>query len=333
MELDGNSRSGSPAEGTSPGPRPRLWERALGHINTLKPFFERTLRPAERVATAAYLTELYDPDVGMVDVTGCYLQRDPEHVVVIIHGLGGSCDSGYMSLALRAADQLGVSALLLNCRGCDRKNSDIYHSGLTADLQAAIQSPLLAQASRISVLGYSIGGHVALCYGCREPDPRVKKIAAICSPLDLAQTADAFDRSFFNVYRGHVMDGLKEIYTASYQRRPSGVVPEQARKIRKIRDWDRQIVAPRFGFQSADHYYASQSVGPGLRAIKPEAMYVGARLDPMVGMDSVVPYLHGSGLKVVWDDRAGHLGFGPDFDLGLPGPLGLESQVLGWLVS
>jgi uncharacterized protein len=275
------------------------------------------------------MTELEDPEVGTIEVTGRFLRRDPERVVVVIHGLGGSVESGYITDALRAADAMSLSALVINCRGADRKSADFYHSGLIADLEAAILA--LGSATHIYLLGYSIGGHIALCYGCGVTDPRVKAIAAICSPLHLGLASDDFDRSQINVYRSHVMDGLKEIYTTAYQRRPRGLLPERARNIRKMRTWDDQIIAPRFGFASADAYYQSQSVGPKLAALKLPTLYVGARFDPMVRAEAVQPYLRGSSVTTVWDDRAGHLGFGSGFDLGQSAPLGLESQVLSWL--
>lgn len=310
-----------------------LWGRTVGHVNTLKPYFERSLRSRPRPLTELFVTQVHDPVVGLVDVTGRWLARDPRKVVVAIHGLGGSVMSGYLADALHAADQLEVSMLLLNCRGADRMNSDFYHSGLTADLGACLASPPLAAADDIFLLGYSIGGHIALSYGCRDPDPRVRRIAAVCSPLQLGVVADDFDRPRFNIYRGHVMDGLKEIYTACYQRRPRGILPEQARAIHRIRDWDEQIVAPRFGFKNADDYYESESVGPSLGALAVESLYIGARFDPMVRAEHVEPFVNVSRrLKYVWDDRAGHLGFFPGFSLGLPGVSGLEFQVLSWLL-
>src|SRR5690606_31041217 len=123
----------------------------------------------------------------------------------------------------------------------------------------------------------------------------------------------------------------KEIYTAAYQRRPSGLVPFEARKVRRIRDWDERIVAPRFGFSGADNYYETQSVGPDLHRLKVETLYVGATHDPMVLSTRVRPYLGAPQMEVVWDEQAGHLGFATGFDLGLPGPRGLESQVMAWL--
>ncbi len=324
----------SPTDSPNPTPAPTpggFFSQARGHFATVKPFFERSLRPPVRPQTEVFYAEVRDAKLGALGVSGRLLRRDPERLAIFIHGLGGSVESGYMALALRAAAEAGLSALLLNCRGCDGVAGDIYHSGLTDDLVATIQSPELASVREIALFGYSIGGHIALSYGCREPDPRVNRIAAICSPLHLRTSAEDFDASRLNVYRGHVMDGLKEIYTAAYQRNPRGLLPEEARRIRHIQEWDEKIVAPRFGFEGSRHYYESQSVGPRLRQLKTEALYVGASFDPMVRASGVMPYLDGSKLETHWDDQAGHLGFGPDFNLERPGPPGLEPQVLSWL--
>lgn len=321
-----------------------LSQKARGHYMTLQPFFARSFRPPLRPETEHWQTEIEDPDFGSVTLTGRLLKRSSREIVVVLHGLGGHVESGYLGPMLASAAAEGRSCLLLNNRGADRSGADIYHSGLVADIEAALSSEALSGFETIDLVGYSIGGHIALRYAVGDQiDDRVRRLAAIGSPLHLASAADDFDSARFNVYRGHVMDALKEIYTAAYQRNPRGIVPELARKISRIRDWDHQVIAPRFGFESASHYYETQSVAPLLAQLKVESLYVGAACDPMVLASSVRPHLDGQmevkeaasinarRLSVHWDETAGHLGFRPDFDLGQPGNLGLEPQVLKWL--
>lgn len=299
---------------------------------TLHPFLARKIRPPLRPATEPWSTELLDPQIGTVRLTGRLLRRSSDEVVVVVHGLGGNCDSGYMASALGAADRLGRSCLLLNCRGADRLGSDVYHSGLAEDVSAALCSPELATFRSIDLLGYSIGGHIAYRYALgRQVDPRLRRVAAVGSPLDLRAAAFDFDVPALSLYRTHILDGLKEIYTAAYQRCPRGLSPDVARRIPKIVEWDEQIIAPRFGFQDAEHYYRTQSVGPVLRNLAVEALYVGATFDPMVRARAIGRYLRASSVVTVWEEQAGHLGFRGDFDLGMDAPLGLESQVLSWL--
>lgn len=303
-----------------------------GHYMTLQPFFSRLLRPPVRRPTARWSVELLDRDVGPVELTGDYLDGPDHHALVVVHGLGGSTESGYMALALEAAARAGKRCLLLNTRGSDRSGHDISHAGLVDDIRAALASPELAGVGAIYLLGYSLGGHLALRYASERPDRRLGAVAAICSPLSLSRSADAFDAPSFSLYRRHVMASLHEIYTAAYQRNPQGILPDRARRIEKIREWDEQVVAPRFGFSSAEHYYQAISVQQRLPELRAPALYVGARFDPMVPRRAVEIASHLPMLTVHWEPTAGHLGFRSDFDLGLAGPRGLESQVLAWLL-
>lgn len=309
-----------------------IFHTLRGHYMTLQPFFSRLLRPPMRRTTARWSVELLDRDVGPVELTGDYLDGPDRDALVVVHGLGGSTESGYMALALEAAARAGKRCLLLNTRGSDRRGHDVSHAGLVEDIDAALSSRELEGVGAIYLLGYSLGGHLALRYATLRPDPRLRAVAAICSPLSLSRSADAFDAPSFSLYRRHVMASLHEIYTAAYQRNPRGIVPERARRIDKIREWDEHVVAPRFGFASAEHYYQSISVQQRLPELHAPALYVGAPFDPMVPPRAVEIASHLQKLTVHWEPTAGHLGFPRGFDLGLSGPRGLESQVLAWLL-
>jgi pimeloyl-ACP methyl ester carboxylesterase len=69
------------------------------------------------------------------------------------------------------------------------------------------------------VLGFSLGGHVTLCHALRPSDARLRAVASVCAPLDLAAGCSAIDHPRAAVYCGHVLAGLKEIYTAVARRR------------------------------------------------------------------------------------------------------------------
>jgi len=306
-------------------------ERLRGHTATLLPFFARTLRPAPRPPTTPFGAHVLDPELGAVRLSGEFLEHPGDELVVVVHGLGGSTRSGYMTLALRAADERKQSCLLVNARGSDRSGQDISHAGLTDDLRAYLAAPELARFRHIDLFGYSLGGQLVLRYAAEQPDPRVRRVAAIGAPLLLAESTAAFDAPGFSVYRRHVMSSLHEIYTAAYQRNARGIPPLEARQIQRIREWDERVVAPRFGFPSADAYYAATSSGAVLSDLAVPALYVGALHDPMVPVHAVAPALPAPRLEAVWDLAAGHLGFDSDFDLGQPGPSGLEHQVLAWL--
>lgn len=309
-----------------------MLDEALGHGWTIGPHLLRSFRARESMNTRVVRFELNDPQVGPVELSGEWLDGASTNVVIVLHGLGGNIQSNYMRSTLEVASRMGQRLLLVNLRGADRRGHDFHHAGLTADLDAVFASPLLERESEIAILGYSLGGHLALRYAALAPDRRLTKVAAICSPLDLGAAANSFDAPRWSVYRHHVMMSLYQIYTAAYQRNPTGISPLEARRITRIRAWDEAVVAPRFGFQGAEEYYRCMSAVKVIDQLKVDVLYVGALLDPMVPARAVKSALPVARLTECWVERGGHLGFRPDLDLDLGvSPRGLPAQVFGWL--
>lgn len=307
-----------------------------GHLWTLGPRLRAQLRPlAPPAGTVDWSTTVVDPVAGPLRLTGRW-HHPPgaTELVLLVHGLGGSAESTYMIRGARAAAVAGMASLRLNLRGADLSGEDFYHAALTSDLVAALADPALAGYDSLYVLGFSLGGHLALRLATEDPDPRIRAFAAVCSPLDLAATQPVLDGAGAAFYRRYLLENLMRSYAALAARKPVPVPLAEARKIRTFLEFDTRIVAPRHGFLDAPDYYRRASVGSRLRQLGRPALLVVTREDPMVAAHTVAPSLEraASPLEVRWSDRGGHVGFPRDLDLGLPGPKGLEGQVLGWLV-
>src|SRR5690606_1819949 len=97
-----------------------------------------------------------------------------------------------------------------------------------------------------------------------------------------------------------------------------------ARRIRTIVEWDEWVIAPRYGFRDAAHYYEEAAAGPHLASIRIPALFVAADADPMIPDATVRPGLHAvrehEHVRVVWTGRGGHVGFPDDVALGLTAP-------------
>lgn len=257
--------------------------------------------------------------------------------MLIVHGLGGSSDSGYCRALARAAADRGWSSLRIDLRGADGDGEDVYHAGLAQDLRAALHSPELAGYERLHVVGVSLGGHATLRLAL-EPLDRLAGIVAVSAPLDLAASCRAIDRRRAYPYRHHVLGSLKDSYRAVVQRHGSGPrVPsplETVEAVRTIRDWDRTVVVPRFGFADVADYHGSMSVGPRLRELVCPALYVGSPFDPMVPGPAVLPSLGAAGdsLRTVMLERGGHVGL-PAPKLSREAPPTLPAQLLAWLAE
>jgi predicted alpha/beta-fold hydrolase len=279
-------------------------------------------------------TTVIDPKLGVVHLGGLLRDvPDSNTLVVILHGLTGSAQSRYCALAARAAEAAGFSSLRLSMRGADCSGEDILHGGLTDDLWAALASEEVKPYQRIFLLGYSVGGHIALHAAAERIDSRVCAVAAICPPLDLDAGTRAFDQPQRWLYRRHIHSGLNAIYAATARRRTLPTTLERVRRARSCRERDRLTVVPRFGFASEEDYYARASVAPRLRSLDTPCLIVASRHDPILPPETLEPAMAGasSALQVVWTERGGHVFFPADTDLGLGGKRGVERQVVTWL--
>ncbi|HEY0135495.1 MAG TPA: hypothetical protein VGB85_15530, partial [Nannocystis sp.] len=142
------------------------------------------------------------------------------------------------------------------------------------------------------------------------------------------------------LYRGHVLAGLKDIYTAVARERPVPTPLASVLRVTTIRAWDRLVVVPRFGFVSVGDYYDRASVGPRLAQAQIPTLVLSARADPMIPAATIAPYVQHLPPHVThrWIDRGGHVGFPADLRLdletteaGTPAGPGLAAQALAWL--
>ena len=124
--------------------RRSLRQRIHGHYWTFVPHLVSVLRPPESPREEPWEAFVEDDEYGRIRLTGQLSHQDPERLVVLLHGLGGSEDSRYVVTAAQEASRLGLSTLRANMRGADRSGEDIYHAGLTADVHAAMQSKALS---------------------------------------------------------------------------------------------------------------------------------------------------------------------------------------------
>lgn len=292
-------------------------------------------RSAPRLTCAPFRVCVRDERFDEVEVRGRFDDvPGARELVVFVHGLGGSSDSAYLRAPALHCRRTGVSSLRVDLRGADQGGEDMYHAGLCQDLHAVLGDPRLDRFERRYLWGFSLGGHVSLRYAAEYGDGLVQAVAAITAPLDLDAGAASFDSQRSAIYRRHVMTGLLDMYRAFVTRRgPWPLSMEQASRITRIREFDDRIIAPRFGFGDASDYYVRASVSHVLHRIETPTLLVQARQDPMVPRQTIEPLLQclPPAVTAMLVDRGGHVAFPRDLDLGQPGSLGLDAQVLTWL--
>lgn len=319
------------------GPANRLpaWPAAglRGHAWTVLPRLGALLRPGGAPAALEWAVSVDDERWGAVRLSGALSARDGERrLAVLVHGLGGGPGSYYVGAAARAFAARGTATLAVALRGADHRGEDVYHAGLGSDLGAVLASPDLRRFEELHLVGFSVGGHLALRWAAAPTDPRVRTVTAVCAPLHLGAAQERADSPRAALYRHYVLGGLKAGYAMVARRRALPTPLRAVRRCRTFREWDELVVVPRFGFRSADHYYESQSVAPQLAHLRVPALLVHADRDPIVPLSVVAPFVPAErpDLCVRRTARGGHLGFPRDLDLGFGPERGLYGQLLAF---
>lgn len=228
-----------------------MLHRAAGHLWTVGPPLAGKLRWSTPVLGQRFEVVVQDPAIGSVRLTG--ILDEPEGasaLLLILHGYGASANSAICSKMALAARRAGLSSLRLSMRGADLSGDDFYHGGLSGDARAALASPKLRHYRKVFLAGYSLGGQIAMRCALDHIDDRIRSVAAICAPLNVAAAAHEFDRPSRRLYRRYLFAGLNRVYSATAARRNLPTPLKTVRRARCIRERDELTVVPRFGFRS-----------------------------------------------------------------------------------
>ncbi|MGA9525853.1 MAG: alpha/beta fold hydrolase, partial [Myxococcaceae bacterium] len=214
------------------------------------------------------------PDGDFLDVD--ILEAAPEvpHVLVL-HGLEGSSNAGYVREILRGVARRGWGALALNFRSCSGEPNRVlksYNSGDISDATFALER-LRARGvtGPLFGVGFSLGGSVLLNVLARTGDGcPLSAGAAISVPFDLDSCAHLLDAGggLTAIYRERFLRTLKEKSLEKTKRHPGVLDPEAIRRAQGIRAFDAAVTARLFGFASAEDYYAQCSAAPRLPDIR-----------------------------------------------------------------
>lgn len=275
---------------------------------------------------------LDDTRLGPVEITGRYTRRGGQTLVVLVHGLGGHAESAYMVDAAGAVDRAGLSCLRLCLRGAGGTGEDIYHAGLTEELHAALSHTDFRDYEHLVVIGFSLGGHVALRAAVEGGHRRLRAVGAVCPPLDLREVQRWLDAPARKIYRGYILRELRSMYARVARRGRAPTPMARIRPVRTLLEWDALTVVPRFGFDHPDDYYETMSVGPQLAEVQVPALIVAGRHDPMIPAHIAERFVEETPdmLQVCWVDDGGHVFFPHDVETGLSDEGALVAQMLQW---
>jgi predicted alpha/beta-fold hydrolase len=275
-------------------PRPKIAERW--------PIEEKLIRTEPDVQVLVHMQQPEGPAKGEI---------------VMVHGLEGSSEAGYEQSMSFAALERGYAVLRFNMRGCggtEHLAVSSYHAGQTSDVLAVLKARRSASQVPLFLIGFSLGGNVALKLAGELGESAGDLLAGVCGvsvPIDLAACAKALEERRNFLYQDRFLDRLKERIRRRNLQAPEIYTLEHLPKIRTIVDFDNHYTARLFGFGTAANYFATQSSNQFLERIRIPGMLVQAKDDPMIPFSVYNHPAFGQNpnLKLVAVEHGGHLGF------------------------
>jgi uncharacterized protein len=262
----------------------------------------------------------FDTEPGTRVRGECHWQQAPrEHpTLVLLHGLEGRSDSGYMMGTAEKAWVSGFNVVRLNqrnCGGTEDLTETLYHSGLSCDIRSVILELIgRDELPEIFAAGFSMGGNLVLKmageFGESAP-PQVRGFAAVAPSFDLASCADALEKPSNFFYELHFVRRLKRRMRYKASLFPERYPDDGMSHIRTVRQFDDRITARHCGFQDAADYYARSSANRLIGGIRRPTLILTAQDDPFVPFESFQDgaLRENPHITLVAPKHGGHCGF------------------------
>ena len=241
----------------------------------------------------------------------------PKGEVVLVHGLEGSSNSGYMqSLAQTLLDDGWVvhRTNIRSCGGTEFLCNTLYHAGLTNDLFAYLMDLDRQRRTPIHLVGFSLGGNQVLKLAGEMGETGRRVLAGVCAvsaPIDLLACSLALKERrnaiFQYWYTSHMLRRLR-----LRKKVLGGAIPwDGLEKLKTLYDIDDRITGPAFGFGGAGQYYQTQSAQVFMPRIAVPCLLVQAKDDPMIPFEifDQAAVAKNRNITLLAAEKGGHLGF------------------------
>ena len=250
-----------------------------------------------------------------------HTQRPPDPIrgeLVLVHGLEGSSNAGYLRSMAQLALEAGYGVHRTNMRSCggtEHLSRTMYHAGLTGDTLHLIEQ-LRRERPDVPVflVGYSLGGNVSLKLAGELGERARGLLAGVCgvsTPIDLGACVRKMAERQNRIYEWRFITRLKQRIRDRAVTQPGVYALDLLETCRTVYEFDDRITAPYFGFATADNYYATQSSNQYLGRIAIPCLLVQAKDDPLIPFEvfDIPAIRENPNIKLMAAEHGGHLGF------------------------
>ncbi len=260
-------------------------------------------------------------------------------VALLVHGLGGCHQSGYMRRIAGKLNDRGVRVMRLDLRGCGAGMTLArypYHAGQTGDVAAVLAMiASVCPGSPVVVVGFSLGGNIVLKFlgECGTETPgHVAGALAVCPPVDLAACISYLERPQNRLYEWHFMRTLHSHMKRRMALVDAVGVPNWKSPPRSLRVFDDEYTSRVSGFEDGADYYRRASAGPSLHRISVPTLVLASRDDPLVPVTSCAQAHLSDSTSLHLTGGGGHVGF-LGAAAGEPDRWWMDWRVVDWVTS
>lgn len=296
------------------------------HLETIYPALFR------RVSVRTYTRERIDThDNDFLDLD--WLTQGSQHVIIIQHGLEGNSYRAYIKGMAKVFFEAGYDVLAWNYRGCSQEMNRqlrFYHSGATDDLQTVIDHARRKGYTKISLVGFSLGGNITLKYlGEIRQLQNIHKAVVFSVPLHLESSCRKISERSNRIYSKRFLDSLK-LKIRTKAKLMKGLDVSALDKIQSLIEFDNNYTSKLHGFTDAVDYYTKCSSIYFLRDIEIPTLIVNTLNDPFLSKECFPSSELENHPHVQFEipERGGHVGFA---QINKNGVYWSEQRALQWI--
>lgn len=250
------------------------------------------------------------PDGDFIELTWAGSEEGP--LVILLTGLEGSIDSHYIQHMHRALLEQNFGVLTMHYRGCGRELNRFargYHAGDIADFSHMLSTLVRERYPNrpLFAVGFSIGGNVLLNYLARTQDSALMAGVAVSIPFEISKVADYCSI----IYQWRFLLTLKNKIKKKIEKGLDfSVSLVELENMYDMRDFDRLVTAPIFGFKDDEDYYQKTSCRYVLGDIVHPVLMLHAMDDPFISPEAIPDSKElGQNTKLELSEKGGHVGF------------------------
>jgi predicted alpha/beta-fold hydrolase len=261
--------------------------------------------------------------------------RSGQHIAVLVHGLGGCHRSAYLRRVANRLTTHGVRVVRLDLRGAGAGMTlarRFYTAACSFDVRAVLKALHREEpASRLLLLGFSLGGNIVLKLAgeaADHPAPGLAAVAAVAPPIDVVRCSNLISKQpFYDRFYTRLLIDQVSRQARHYPDVPRVSFPARTSLLR----FDDLYTAPRWGYADALDYYRQASSWPLIERIAVPCLILTARDDPFIALEPFLALKPPPSMTVEIAPHGGHLGF-----LGWDGQGGVrwaETRVVAWTLA